>query len=243
MRIFLFVICFIFISDIAHANLRDGLIAWWKLDETSGTSAFDSSWKGNTQTATGTTIVSNCIRNNCRSFNGSSDFMKTSANFSYSAATPISISAWVNTNTTTNASGFYRRVVVPGSSTAGDGQVFSFVANAGVMTSYYSVDGATNIELSDSITMTPGKWYHFVATYDGSIIRLYRDGVVITAAVGVSLVAIPANPTRIGIYGDETNGAWSGSIDDVRIYNRQLTVQEIQDLYNAGIRKNYAPGT
>jgi hypothetical protein len=76
-----------------------------------------------------------------------------------------------------------------------------------------------------------GMWHFAVGTYDGTTSRLYVDGVYITScsspygqkAIGDILVG------RAG-----TCGMFHGKIDDIRIYNRSLSVSEIQSLYNDG---------
>lgn len=72
-RIILLIMCMsMFVTDL-HADTTTGLVGWWKLDETSGTSAFDSSGGGHTATITnGPQSLTGCPRNNCFSFVGAS---------------------------------------------------------------------------------------------------------------------------------------------------------------------------
>jgi len=72
-------------------------------------------------------------------------------------------------------------------------------------------------------------WTHIVATSDGSILRLYINGISIGNANG-TLGPKNSVPLTIGTSG--TCGSFGGLIDDVRIYNRALSVSEVQDLYN-----------
>jgi hypothetical protein len=74
-------------------------------------------------------------------------------------------------------------------------------------------------------------------TYDGAILTLYRDGkAVATKSGGAGTLAVYAQAVEIGRYyhGANLNGQsyyFSGLIDDVRIYNRALSDQEVRDLY------------
>ena len=67
-----------------------------------------------------------------------------------------------------------------------------------------------------------GVWHHVAATYDGSALVLYRDGVYVNQA-GIDL---------INISGINLGGLFKGNMDDVRIYKRALTSEEINVLYN-----------
>jgi hypothetical protein len=71
-------------------------------------------------------------------------------------------------------------------------------------------------------------WTHLAATYDGTTIRLYVNGVQnATAAQTGSLTASPGGALRLG-----GNSLWSewfaGQLDDVRIYDTVLTSAQIQ---------------
>jgi hypothetical protein len=70
-------------------------------------------------------------------------------------------------------------------------------------------------------------WYHVAATYDGTAMRLYLNGVEVgmvdkSGALDVN----SAVPVNIGRNPDGSNHM-HGSLDDVRIYNRALTASEI----------------
>jgi hypothetical protein len=82
-----------------------------------------------------------------------------------------------------------------------------------------------------------GNWHHFMATYDGSNLRFYINGSEVdaspTAATGT--IASASGNTRIGDYsGSVGDYSANGSIDDLRIYNRTLSAQEVQELYEMG---------
>jgi sialidase-1 len=78
-----------------------------------------------------------------------------------------------------------------------------------------------------------GKWHHFVATLDGVNHRLYLDGVTQVAAVLVTNTALNTN-LFIGGPTQSVLTFFDGAIDDVRIYNRALSEQEVTQLYSMG---------
>jgi hypothetical protein len=70
-----------------------------------------------------------------------------------------------------------------------------------------------------------GQWHHLAATYNGTVLRVFVDGVQrasfnVTATIGASTL-----PLMIG--GDAA--FFTGLIDEVRVYNRALTATQIQN--------------
>lgn len=67
--------------------------------------------------------------------------------------------------------------------------------------------------------------------YDGATIRLYVNGVQVASRAQTGVIATSTNPLQIG--GDSIYGQYfAGRIDEVRVYNRALSVAEIQSDMN-----------
>jgi hypothetical protein len=90
----------------------------------------------------------------------------------------------------------------------------------------------------DIYTGTPAsnRWIHMAGVYDGSIMRLYIDGVEIGSQPLTGRILVDDNPVTIG--GEENgsesrvvDGEFDGRIDEVRLYNRALSAAEIQAIY------------
>ena len=83
------------------------------------------------------------------------------------------------------------------------------------------------------------QWHHAVAAVDrNTAVRIYVDGSEITnfdnvGTVQVGSVDNSSDTYHIGSNG-ECNGVFNGDIDELSIYNRALSVSEIQNIYNAG---------
>jgi len=82
-------------------------------------------------------------------------------------------------------------------------------------------------------TFTPeiGRWVHLVGVYDGSKIRLYVNGVVDRERTQAGGLDDVDTGLAIGRRGGEALNFWNGAIALVRIYNRVLSPDEIQQLY------------
>ena len=82
----------------------------------------------------------------------------------------------------------------------------------------------------------PNRWYHSVITWDGNYWKIFIDGDLDTIAVRHDVV--PCSQRRIYIGKVENNTSFmDGTIDDIRIYNRALTLDEVRELYN-GTKNN-----
>jgi len=76
-----------------------------------------------------------------------------------------------------------------------------------------------------------GKWYHVAATFDGTAMHLYIDGARKASRPLKRKVTINANPVLIGMSGFREY--FHGMMDDVMLYNRALSKQEVTQTYSA----------
>ncbi|MBT7402458.1 LamG domain-containing protein, partial [Candidatus Woesearchaeota archaeon] len=78
-------------------------------------------------------------------------------------------------------------------------------------------------------------WYHFVGIYNGTDSILYVNGTFIDSSAVSSISYTGISDLIIG--GSTKGGfaGWNGWVDDVRIYNRSLSEEQIQANYQAGI--------
>lgn len=76
-------------------------------------------------------------------------------------------------------------------------------------------------------------WTHIVGTYDGSTIKIYKNGAFVTSTAQATY-SPGALALSIGddISGSSTDDRWQGNIDEVKIWNRALRDAEITDIYN-----------
>jgi len=100
---------------------------------------------------------------------------------------------------------------------------------------FESTDG-TNHFVTSPNSYDNGNAQYAVVTYDLSIIKLYVNGSMVAS---LSTTAIPedgsSRPVRIAANSAAEDEFFIGSIDEVRIWNRALTDQEVSDQYNSAI--------
>ena len=82
-------------------------------------------------------------------------------------------------------------------------------------------------------TISLNTWTHIVASYDGTNRRIYFNGVEVKSDTPSGSIGTSTGSLFIGNYG---GGGFSfdGKIDEVRIYNRALSAEEILDHYKRG---------
>jgi hypothetical protein len=103
--------------------------------------------------------------------------------------------------------------------------------------------GVHTANVTSSISLTPGQWYHVLCQKSGSNYGIYIDGVLdssVTTVISDSIV----NNHEMHIGGNGTsNGILSGSLDEFRIYNTALTTNQIAALADNSYDLGYAYAT
>ena len=82
-------------------------------------------------------------------------------------------------------------------------------------------------------TWSPGNWYFVAGTYDGDSLKLYVNGVRLASLFKAGAINRFGQDIHIGKIKNYANAFTPGVMDDIRIYNRALTSEEIISLYNA----------
>ncbi len=82
---------------------------------------------------------------------------------------------------------------------------------------------------SAAVMPTPETWIHICATYDENSIKLYYNGVLVDDVDAPGLIDWPGSPIYIGALSD-TSGLFEGSMENIRIWNRVLSEEEIAAL-------------
>jgi len=223
-----------------------GRQAHWKLDETSGLSAADSSGNGNTGVLqNGPTWVPARIGTGL-SFDGSptggDDVLNAGSGTSVRNLGAITVAAWIKVGSAGEA-GTPGRIVHKATGTA-PLNGWQFVTQAANQLGF-AVDYTTTdlVRVSDADAFTLGGWHHVAVTWDGSTsaanVIMYVNGTAIASyATTTDATGNRVSDQSANIYlGNEPGGARTldGSLDDVRVYNRVLSLAEIRSIHRAGL--------
>lgn len=230
----------VFNSAVCSASSRgycfeqNSLVGYWKLDETTGTSAIDSSPLANNgtyqnmtpaaQTVTGK--VNNAINTDIVGYDG---YITLPILTEYHASKFFTVSAWVNINDLTGAQGI---ISIPGYLQVAN----QFSANSLALSSLAWSGPGTFISAG---FLDINEWVHLAITYNyndpaGTLPKIYKNGVLTTTTIGVASTAPYVTPvagtTYISRRYTTSGSAVRGLIDDIRLYNRILSASEIYKL-------------
>ena len=222
----------------------NGLVGYWTFDEGTGTTAYDYSGQGNNGTFTGSPTWETSA--NCRNrgmclgttVNGVAQYASTgdpaSGILDFSNTDSFSYSAWIKATSQEISTYLFAK---GGTSLSVAGYTTYSGSNGLERCSYSDGDGSGNTNLSLSTTNVFNSGWHMVTcimdTRAGKF-SVYIDGNY--EGTDISLTEGSAkNSTNLLVFGETQSANYEvdGYIDDVRIYNRALSAQEIQAIYNA----------
>jgi hypothetical protein len=213
------------LSNAAQAQ-DPSLAGWWKLDDGFGDIAHDSSTYGTDGTLFGGPLWINGRIRGALQFDGQATYVECGVGENLNITDVITVAVWVNT------------------SDSGNGEINSYLMK-GEFTYGIRHTTSNNIEFyiySDGFhrALTPvteafnGQWHHLAGTYDVLAMKLYIDGELM-ATTQYSGVINRDNNYLLNFgrnnQGDSNNQwRYEGALDDIRIYNRVLSQQELQDM-------------
>ena len=215
----------------------DALTAYWNLNEGSGSSAADVTGNGYNGTVTGA-VWATGYTGSALDFDGNGDYVDL-ANDIFDSHSSGTIAAWIKPEALGNLT-----ILASGS----DSDVnyffkfFVFNTSGSNLHLYVGAKSPTNNYVRSTTSLTVGEWYHVAATSDGSQWRLYINGVEETLVVfsgsnagrWFSSVDVGVNSYMLGSLQSAltVKETFNGVLDEVRVYNRPLSVAEISSWWN-----------
>ena len=196
-------------------DVTNGLSARLTFDETSGTSAADSTGNGKTGTLqTGASFVAGKV-NNGVSLNGSSGYVAMPFVFNPATQADLTVTAWVRLTTASVGPPTILQ------QEDGLGRAWLYRNPAGQLASFLG-----NAETTSNATLETGIWYHVALVKTGSSLQLYVNGAA-SGSPTTRTVESCIGAMRVGTHKSTTNQYWNGLIDEVRYYNRALSGSEL----------------
>jgi hypothetical protein len=217
--------------SVPYATLVLGdsrLMAYWRLGESSGTTAVDAKSGANGTYVNGVTLgVQGAVVNDpdrAASFNGSNNKVSLPA---LPAVTDFSVESWSNLSTNAANNAVY--------GTNGNVRVLARPGGSAGTTAYVGVWlNGTEYTLQPNGPANVGEWVHLVMTRAGSVLTLYRNGVQVAQR---SDLPAAASANLSGWIGAQGGNAYylNGRIDDVAVYNGALTAAQVSRHYKAAL--------
>lgn len=162
-------------------------------------------------------------------FDGVDDYVHTSFE-GISGAQPRTIEAWINTTTATAEAHYITDYGYFGAGSWDNGKRFTLLLNPAHQ---FRVE-IRGWGLNATTPLNDGNWHHVAATYDGTTVRLYVDGV--EEASGNPSITVNTTLTTDFLIGSRTDlldlKMFEGSIDEVRFWDVARTEEEINATSN-----------
>ncbi len=228
------------IVEPSATGATDSLIAWWKLDEAAGsTQALDASGTArHGALLNGIARTAGIVGSGSLTCDGTDDFVELSAHVSaVQNLAQGTISLWFKTNTAS------LRPIFSMSDNRDQGRYLRVYLENGILKYKVLGDLGTDIaSLASPGTSNDDLWHHAAVTVDASRnARLYLDGTLVreglrpfcNAVFNLSSMAIGRTVRSNG------TDYWRGGVDDVRVYSRPLTADEVLSL--ARLSENRGP--
>ena len=212
-------------SQVPSYVPTNGLVGWWPFNE----NANDESGNGNNGVVNGATLTSdrNGSVDKAYSFNGSNNYITTP--LTTISGNSYTISTWFyNTIAQVNEIGL---VVSRTTWNVSTGLYLfnntQYLQSTSTCNSFH-YNGYNVNNLNDSV------WHLYNATFDGNIFKIYKDGILVSSTISNIQMCINA-PFIFGNDNLVPNRMFNGKIDDIGIWNRALTPQEITALYTTQV--------
>lgn len=192
-------------------------LAYWKLDEGSGTLAADLSSNGlNGNLVGGPAWITGQV-NGALQFDGVDDYVNVPG-YQHPVNNKLSFALWFKADAL-DAGVWYHAIDMPGRPAR-----IRFQGN----TLRFTVAG---INL-DQPGINTGQWYHVAGTWDGIVQKLYVDGVEVGSIDNANTIATPSGNLRLGYQAIGAPLPFAGALDEVLVYSRALTAAEVDGIVN-----------
>jgi hypothetical protein len=205
----------IYNSEKPATDLSNGLVAYYPFNG----NANDESGNGNNGTVNGATLTTDRFGNvgKAYSFNGGDNNISVSKN--QQILNYCSFSAWFKLIGNQRVNQYY---IIDARISFGNNSTYLNVDRDLIQTLGFSY--------STSV-INDNNWHQIISSYDGSVTKIYLDGTLINQSSQGNL-NIVLNNLRIG-NSCNNNECFNGNLDDIRIYNRTLSSDEVTALYNS----------
>jgi hypothetical protein len=210
-----------------------GLVGWWRgeTDVSDFVGGHNGTFYAGTNTILAPSITSTGMVGSAFVFYGTNYIQVSDTN---DLRPPLfTIEAWVYPNVQ-NAS--YQTVVAKGSAVNDDDTYYLGVVNGGA--SFWTKTSGSMIQLAGG-SVPPNQWTHLAVTFDGSTKSLYVNGILVGTQGGLGPLTYDPQviPVTIGADWVAQTPAYlfNGLLDEVSLFNRPLSANEINGLYIASV--------
>jgi hypothetical protein len=234
---FLMLVSLTLFATFSEAKTEEGLILYLSFDEGSGNVAKDLSGNGNNGKINGATWTDGKV-GKALSFNGKDNFVEVPFKDMFNINDAITLAAWIKPNFPFDP--VWRGIINARKSNYGPYLLQTAASSVGEIGFWI---GGSWVWLQTRTSLTNDFW-HLCGTYDkkeGG--NMYLNGKLDMGNTNLVKGAIDPTPDEgivIGHYYGLAGRWWDGIIDEVAIYNKALTEDEVNDLYLGKVKQKIA---
>jgi len=212
--------------DPLPSNLQNGLVGYWPFCG----NANDESGNGNDGTVNGATLTEDRFgaMGKAYDFDGMDDLIETT--LTNIQTQNYTISCWYNSLLNIQGDQEISLVVSRDSPYATNGLYIYFIGGQ----PHYYFDRSrcylSNTLISDTINLNNGTWNNYVAIFNNGFMSIYSNGILVDTLSTSEPLCVNGN----FVFGNDNilpNRFFKGSLDDIGIWNRALSAEEVQQLY------------
>jgi hypothetical protein len=211
----------------AAANAGADIVAWWKFNDGTGKTAFDSSGNEHNGILNGNPAWVAGKLGGALQFDGGDYVMCGLVNIDTAVTGGLTVCAWINKPAGGDMKMCSNRQVnsAPGGGftcTIYNDRMEIDATNATTRILYRDTQGTT---------VPAGTWVHLTWIYNNetNTYQEYHDGVLVATQAVTTSIGISSAEFRIGSDSPTLGHDFNGMIDDLRIYNHALSIEEISD--------------
>lgn len=219
------------------------LVSWWRLDDNdlTGSSLLDRGSLASTTTITGNATTTGYGGPVGQSFyfNGINTYVDTGKTYTTElTAGTTTVALWMRKDTTsaTAQTAFQMNYT--------DARNAIRIEATSVVRTAYRFSGGTVATYTSGVTANNNKWNHVVVSLEGVNFKTYINGQLASSSAAVQFptaVSGSIKNAHIGVtwQNPTLSSYWKGAVDDVRIYNRALSADEVAQVYNQGLVQHW----
>ena len=227
----IYLVSFVFVLGLTSAAkaVDPDLVGYWKLDETSGTSAQDATGNGNDGTLNGDPQWVAGRLGGALEFDGEGDYVDIGNDPIFNITDQITAACWIKVSQFT--------IDWQAIFTMGDDS-WRLQRQTSTDNLCWACSGVTGTPgdwwLHGDVNVNDGEWHHIAGVYDGSKYYLYVDGDLDASKDASGTTNSSSYSVFIGANAQQGGREFEGLIDDVRIYKRALMDTEILGVMSGG---------
>ena len=168
------------------------------------------------------------------SFNGTNSYVQAASTSDFAFGTSgYSISLWFKPNGTNSGLSNAGVNILDMRSTSTSEPVPSLWVRTDGTNGFIKLLVELNYKAQATVTLNSGSWYHLIVTNDGSNSKIYLNGNTTPIASGIDTTNYVAGPLLIGKFYANNSYSFNGEIDEVAIWNTNLTSCDVAGIYQA----------